>query len=344
MPVSANAAKLLSVILPAYNEQEVLPLTFARLSAAAAKLAESGFNCELIFVNDGSTDRTMEILNGFAAGDPRVKAVHLTRNFGHQAAISAGLCIARGDVAAVLDSDLQDPPELLPSLLEKWREGYQIVYAIRGKRKEWFGKRLAYWAFYRLLASISELAIPLDSGDFCVMDRRAVDLLNSLPESQRFVRGLRSWVGLRQIGVRYEREARQGGQASYTFRSLRRLAADGLVSFSAVPLRLVTRLGILSGMAAVALGVAIVLARLLLDPGRVAFPWGWSSLACLILLTSSVQLLSIGVIGEYLARIFIEVKRRPTYLIADIVQSGQSPAPIVGTAPVVADVEADARN
>jgi dolichol-phosphate mannosyltransferase len=246
------------------------------------------------------------------------------------------LTLARGDVVAVMDCDLQDPPEVLPGFLEKWREGYQVVYAIRGKRKEWFGKRLAYWGFYRLLSAISELDIPLDSGDFCVMDRRAVDLLNSMPESQRFVRGLRTWVGLRQTGVYYERDARHAGRPAYTFKALRRLAMDGLVSFSTVPLVLVRRMGMLAAVTAVALGLLVVVGRLVVGSNRLP-PWGWSSLACLILMASSVQLLSLGVIGEYLARIFIEVKRRPTYLIADVVE--QKPLDDVKSGEVAVEAE-----
>jgi dolichol-phosphate mannosyltransferase len=250
-----------------------------------------------------------------------VRAVHLTRNFGHQAAVTAGLSVARGDVVAVMDCDLQDPPETLPSFIAKWREGYQVVYAVRQKRKEWFGKRFAYWSFYRLLAVISDLQIPLDSGDFCLMDRHAVTLLNSLPERQRFVRGLRTWIGLRQTGIAYERDARQAGKPQYTFKALLRLATDGLVSFSSVPLKLVTRLGLLSVLAAILLGLWVL--------GVTIYDWthpyhprpqrGWASLACLVLLMSAVQMISLGIIGEYLARIFLEVKGRPTFMIASII-------------------------
>ena len=235
--------------------------------------------------------------------------------------MTAGLSIARGDVVAIMDCDLQDPPEVLPAFLAKWREGYQVVYAVREKRKEWFGKRLAYWAFYRLLRAISELNIPLDSGDFCIMDRRAVDLLNALPERQRFVRGLRTWIGLRQVGLPYERAARAAGVPQYTFSKLMKLAMDGLVSFSSVPLRVVTRLGILSFLAALALGVWVLSATF--------YQWysgshhdtmrGWASLACIVLAMGGVQMISLGIIGEYMGRIFAEVKGRPTFLIASVV-------------------------
>lgn len=319
---SDNSSALLSVVLPCYNEQAVLPKTHARFSAMEQAFAQWGLDYELIFVNDGSRDSTPEMLNELAGKDRHVRAVHLARNFGHQAAVSAGLTVARGDVVAVMDCDLQDPPEILPQFLAKWREGFQVVYAIRKKRKEWIGKRFAYWAFYRLMSAISELEIPLDSGDFCVMDRSAVELLNSLPERQRFVRGLRTWIGLRQVGIEYERDARAAGVPQYTFRKLTKLAMDGLVSFSSVPLKLVTRLGILSLIMAFVIG-AWVLSVTIYEwnkgiQGRT--PRGWASLACIVLIMSAVQMISLGIIGEYLQRIFLEVKGRPTFLIGSIVE------------------------
>src|SRR4051794_21281113 len=184
---------LLSVVLPAYNEQAVLPKTYARFSAMEQTLADWGLDYELLFVNDGSRDATPEMLNELAGKDRHVRAVHLARNFGHQAAVTAGLTVARGEVVAVMDCDLQDPPEILPQFLAKWREGFQVVYAIRKKRKEWIGKRFAYWAFYRLMRAISDLDIPLDSGDFCVMDRSAGKLLKSLPGGPPFLGGLCPW-------------------------------------------------------------------------------------------------------------------------------------------------------
>ena len=307
--------QLLSIVLPAFNEQEVLPMAYERLGAMAAPLAELGLDYELLFVNDGSRDRTGDILDDLALRDERVRAVHLTRNFGHQAAISAGIDLAAGDVVALMDVDLQDPPEVLPQFLRKWREGYQVAFAIRRKRQEWFGKRLAYWAFYRLLALTAEMDIPLDSGDFCVMDRRAVELLRSLPERQRFVRGLRTWVGLKQTGIEYERGARAAGQPQYTFTKLMKLAMDGLVSFSSAPLRLVTRMGV----ACAALSMLFLIWVVIDGVFRITqFERGWPSLAALVLFVGAVQLISLGIIGEYLSRIFLEVKRRPPYLIARI--------------------------
>jgi polyisoprenyl-phosphate glycosyltransferase len=317
-PGSTERKALLSIVLPAYNEQDVLPMTHSRFTGVGPVLAEMGLDYELVLVNDGSRDATASMLDEMASKDPHVRAVHLTRNFGHQAAITAGLNVARGDVVAIMDCDLQDPPEVLPSFIAKWREGNQVVFAVRRKRKEWFGKRFAYWAFYRLMAAVAELKIPLDSGDFCLMDRSAVDLLNSLPERQRFVRGLRTWVGLKQVGVEYERDARAAGVPQYTFRKLLKLAADGLVSFSGVPLRFVTRLGVVCAMLAMIFMVWVVIDGYFKFTG---FQRGWPSLAALILFVSSVQMISLGIIGEYLSRIFLEVKGRPTYMIGSIVDT-----------------------
>jgi dolichol-phosphate mannosyltransferase len=328
-PDDRQPGKLLSIVLPAYNEQDVLQMTYDRFTAALPGVCrEYGLDYELIFVNDGSRDKTPAMLDEFTRRDPHVRAVHLARNFGHQAAITAGMTIARGDVLAIMDCDLQDPPEVLPHFLEKWRDGNQVVYAVRRKRKEWFGKRLAYWSFYRLMAAVSELEIPLDSGDFCVMDRSALDLLNSLPERQRFVRGLRTWVGLKQVGVEYERDARAAGVPQYTFRKLLKLAADGLVSFSSVPLRMVTRAAVAAFALACVMSIWVIFITIKeWENGASRTPRGWASLAIIVLLMGSLQLLSIGIIGEYLSRIFVEVKGRPTFLIGSIVERGRRRMP-----------------
>ena len=248
--------------------------------------------------------------------------LQLSRNFGHQPAVTAGLDHARGRAVVVMDGDLQDPPELVPALVDRWRAGFDVVYAVRRKRKEGAALRLAYALFYRLLGAVSELPIPLDSGDFCLMDRRAVDALRSLPERARFLRGLRAYVGFRQVGLPYEREARAGGRPKYTIRSLTGLAVDGLVSFSAAPLRLVTRLGLASAL--VALGL---LGWALLDAlrNRTA-PRGWASTIVVVLFMGAVQLISLGIVGEYIRLIFVEVKRRPTYIVGRR-RGGPEPAP-----------------
>ena len=325
--------QLLSIILPAFNEQEVLPLTYERFTAMSERLRAMRLDYELLFINDGSTDRTPAMLDELALRDPRVRAVHLTRNFGHQAAITAGIELARGDVVAIMDCDLQDPPEVLPRFLQKWREGFQVIYAVRRNRKEWVGKRLAYWAFYRLMALTAEMDIPLDSGDFCVMDRRAVDLLNSLPERQRFVRGLRTWVGLRQAGLEYDRDVRAAGKPQYTFSKLLKLAADGLVSFSSAPLRMVTRMGLLCALASLLFLVWVVIDGIFHLTG---FERGWPSLAALVLFVGAVQLVSLGIMGEYLGRIFAEVKGRPSFLIARVVEQPASPGRVLEIAPSTA--------
>lgn len=329
--ISSPVKPLLSIVLPAYNEQDVLKMTYDRFTQALPSIcAEYGLDYEIIFVNDGSKDRTPEMLDEFTLWNEHVRAVHLARNFGHQAAITAGMNVARGDLLAIMDCDLQDPPEVLPRFLEKWREGYQVVFAVRRKRKEWFGKRIAYWTFYRLMRAISELDIPLDSGDFCLMDRSALTLLNSLPERQRFVRGLRTWVGLKQVGVEYERDARAAGVPQYTFRKLLKLAADGLVSFSSVPLKMVTRAAIAAFGLACILSLWVVIITIKeweRGPAEVKTPRGWASIAIIVLFMGSLQLISLGIIGEYLSRIFVEVKGRPTFMIGSIVERGRRSMP-----------------
>ena len=305
--------QLLSIVLPAYNEQAVLPATLERFDSALPALEAMGLDVELIFVNDGSRDGTADLLDAAAERDPRVRVAHFTRNFGHQPAVCCGLELARGDATVVMDADLQDPPEVLPRFVEKWREGVQVVYAVRRNRKEGPLKRLGYWAFYRLLRQVTDLDLPLDSGDFCLMDRRAVDLVNALPERQRFVRGLRTWVGLRQAGVEYDRDARAAGASHYPLGKLLRLAADGLVSFSDVPLRTVTRAGVLCGLASLVFVVWVVIDALFQVTNA---PRGWASTAAIVTFVGSVQLLSLGIIGEYVGRVFVEVKGRPTYLVA----------------------------
>ncbi|MFT5679541.1 MAG: glycosyltransferase involved in cell wall biosynthesis [Myxococcota bacterium] len=296
----------ISVVVPLFNEEANLPVLVARLTAA---LADESY--ELRLVDDGSSDTTAAILARLAVEDARIKPVYLARNFGHQPAVTAGLDHAEGTAIIVMDGDMQDPPEVLPDLIAKWREGFEVVYAVRTLRKEGPLLRLAYFAFYRILDRVADTHIPLDSGDFCLMDRMVVDALASLPERQRFVRGLRSWVGFRQTGVTYERAARQAGDSKYSIGGLTRLAVEGLVSFSGQPLRAATVLG----------GVAAVLSLVLLvwvlwdslSSGRA--PEGWASMVTIVLFMSGVQLVSLGVLGEYIRIIFLESKARPTYIV-----------------------------
>jgi dolichol-phosphate mannosyltransferase len=245
-----------------------------------------------------------------------VTAVHLSRNFGHQAAVSAGIDLARGEAVVVMDGDLQDPPEVLPQFVEKWRDGVEVVYAVRTKRKEGPAKRAGYFLFYRLLRAVADLDIPLDSGDFCLMDRRVVDELRRLPERVRFVRGLRTFVGFRQCGLEYERDARAAGRPKYTLRKLVGLALDGILNFSGSPLRLVTYLGLLSAAGAAGLGAWAVADAV----SNRSTPRGWASLIVVVLAMGAVQLVSLGVVGEYVRRIFLEVKGRPAYIVRGVVR------------------------
>jgi glycosyltransferase involved in cell wall biosynthesis len=306
---------VLSVVVPLFNEQENVPPLMDRLGRVLEGLGEP---YEVVCVDDGSTDQTPALLSDLHQRDGRWKVLTLSRNFGHQSALSAGLYYSRGDAVAVLDGDLQDPPEELPRLWAKLREGYEVVYAIRTHRKEWFGKRMAYFLFYRLLHLLSPLEMPRDAGDFCVMSQAVVDVLRALPERSRFVRGLRTWSGFRQTGVAYERQARAGGEPKYSFTRLVKLAADGILSFSNVPLKLAQWMGL--GMCGVSLASIAGLVVWYVAGVRVAGMRpndvvGWTSLAAMILFLSGVQMLLIGVVGAYLARVFEEVKAREPWII-----------------------------
>jgi dolichol-phosphate mannosyltransferase len=299
----------ISVVVPLYNEEDNIAELHRRLEWAMKSLDAP---YEIVLVNDGSQDATPGLINEIAQHDRHLSVLHLSRNFGHQSAVSAGLDHARGRAVMVMDGDLQDPPEVIPQFVERWRKGYDVVYAVRRRRKEGAVKRLAYFGFYRLLRAISELEIPLDSGDFCLMDRRVIDALRSLPERKRFIRGLRTFVGFRQTGLAYERAARLAGRPKYTFWALVGLAVDGLVSFSSYPLRLVIRLGLVA--AALALGLTV---WILIDAfTRQTAPRGWASTIVVVLLMGAVQLICLGIIGEYIRLIFVEAKERPPYLIS----------------------------
>jgi dolichol-phosphate mannosyltransferase len=297
----------ITVVIPLYNEEGNLPELIRRTRAV---LEGGGIPYRLLFVNDGSRDGTLRLLKSLAAADDRVRVLSFSRNFGHQVSISAGIAHADGAAAVVMDGDLQDPPEVIPDLLRKWSEGYDVVYAVRRKRKEGFIKRAGYSLFYRMLRSISSVEIPLDSGDFSLMDSRVVDLLRSFPERNRFLRGLRSWVGFRQTEWSYERMARHSGEPKYRTRQLLKLAMDGFFAFSTVPLQLATYLGFL----AAGLGFLYLLYAL---ASRLLYhnPAGWTSLAAIILFLGGTQLLILGILGEYLGRVYEEVKQRPLYIL-----------------------------
>lgn len=308
---------ILSIVVPLYNEETVIPSLRRRLLAWRGAL---GKRVECILVNDGSKDGTEALLDAFAQEEDDVKAVHLSRNFGHQQAVSAGLSVAEGDYVAIIDGDLQDPPEEITRFLAKLEEGYDVVYAVRRSRKESWLKRCAYSIFYRLLSRLSSIEIPLDSGDFCLMRRVVALQINGMPERHRFVRGLRSYAGYRQTGMEYARDARESGVPKYTFWKLLELAADGIFTFSAKPLRLATMLGFCSVLAALGYSAYIVLWRLFSDE---QLP-GFASIIVVVLYLGSVQLFCMGILGEYIGRIHDEVKRRPGFIIARIAERGIS--------------------
>ncbi len=312
----SDARTGLSVVIPVFDEAGNLPGLYDRLTAV---LEQTGSTYEIIFVDDGSSDTSLSLLRGLAAADARVLVVELARNFGHQVAISAGLDHARGDGVIIMDADLQDPPEVLPEFIAKWHEGHDVVYAIRTQRKEGWLKRGAYALFYRLLRRVASIDIPLDAGDFCIMDRRVVDLLVGMPERNRFVRGIRSWVGLDQVGLAYERHARNAGEPKFTFTRLVYLALDGLVSFSYIPLRVITMLGFGVSLLSIVLGIFYTIKKLTVGLN----PPGFATLTVAIFFLAGMQLITIGVIGEYVGRIFEEVKRRPLYVVRRLSGGGR---------------------
>ena len=306
----------LSVVIPIHDEQENISVLYTRLTAVLEK-AEPSY--EIILVDDGSRDKSAERLNALAAQDRRVTVVELARNFGHQVAISAGLDYARGDAVIVMDADLQDPPEVLPRFIAEWRAGHDVVYGIREHRKEGWFKRTLYAAFYRLLQRAANIEIPLDAGDFCIMDRKVVELLVRMPERNRFVRGIRSWVGLDQVGLAYERHARYAGKPTYTYTRLLYLALDGLVSFSYIPLRAITILGSCVSLISIFLAMGYTVQKLTIGLS----PPGFATTVVAIFFLAGIQLITIGVIGEYVGRIFEEVKHRPLYVVRRVIGSSR---------------------
>lgn len=310
---------MISIVIPIYNEEENIDNLYARLTVSAPTWKE---NYEIVLVDDGSSDNSLAMMRDYAQKDSHVRVIKLSRNFGHQPAISAGIQEAKGDAIVIMDGDLQDPPEELHRFLDKWREGYDVVYAIRTKRKEGIFKKAAYKTFYRLLAWISDIDIPLDSGDFCVMDRKVVNaIVKEMPEQVRFVRGLRAYVGFKQIGVTYERAERAAGEAKYTFKKLMELALDGLFGFSSFPLRMATYLGFIIAIPSFLIGIFFVLHRLI---GFKIFGHspeetpGTATLAVGMYFLGGVMLIILGILGEYIGRIYIEVKRRPFFVIDEI--------------------------
>jgi glycosyltransferase involved in cell wall biosynthesis len=307
----------ISVIIPCFNEEAVLPKLYARLGAVAA-----GWNSEyeIICVDDGSRDRTWELLKAQNAKDPRWRCLSFARNFGHQTAVSAGLHFATGDAAVIIDADLQDPPEEIARLLERWREGYEVVFATRKQRKDPLVKRFLAWGFYRLLQKMTPLPVASDAGDFCLLDKKVLAVMNSLPERSRYLRGLRTWCGFRQTSVEFDRAERAAGVPQYTFKKSFKLAMDGLFSFSATPLRLATYLGLWVSAFAF-FGVVFTLAQKLFATefariGLAPQP-GFPTIVISVLFLGGVQLICLGILGEYIGRIYEEVKGRPLWVIRD---------------------------
>ena len=306
-----SATPEISVVIPIYNEAETIPELERRLRQT---LDSRHLVYEILFIDDGSEDASLELLKALRERDSRIKIIQFSRNFGHQVAITAGIDHARGDAVIVMDGDLQDPPEVLPDLIEHWREGYEVVYAIRRRRKEGLFKRLGYSAFYRLVRRIADIDIPLDSGDFSLMDRKVVDVLVGSPERNRFVRGLRAWTGFRQLGYSYEREARFAGQPKYDLRRLFGLALNGILSFSVAPLRLATNIGLVITVGAAIFALWTLAKRLIYFE---VVP-GFATITILVLFFGGIQLLAIGILGEYVARIYTEVKGRPRYVVREL--------------------------
>lgn len=304
----------LSVVAPVFNEAQIVRELLDRIVRAVEPLG----TFEVIVVDDGSTDGTWDVLVAAAPSFPGVRLVRLSRNFGHQVALTAGLDLARGDAVVTIDGDLQDPPEVIPDLVAQWRDGYDVVYGVRASRAG--ESRYKLWTarlFYRGIRRMSPIEIPEDAGDFRLLSRRAADALRSMPEQARFLRGMSSWIGYRQVGVPYERDARRLGETKYPTRKMLGFAADAVTSFSTTPLRLVSAAGFaMVGFCAIYLGYTLVVS--LFTDNTVQ---GWASVIVLVLLIGGVQLLSLGVIGEYVARIFDEVKERPLYVVSDVIDS-----------------------
>jgi dolichol-phosphate mannosyltransferase len=308
-----NAAPSVSVAISLYNEEEVFPELLSRLKAVLDALP--GGPHQIIFVDDGSSDGTFDKVAAAAAGDSRIVGISLSRNFGHQAALSAALDYASADAVIVMDGDLQDPPEEIPRFLDEHREGFDVVFAHRTGRKEPWALRACYYVFYRMIAALSDVRLPLDAGDFGLMSRRVVEKMRIMGEHHRYLRGLRTWVGFRQTGIPVERGERAAGRSRYTFGKLLRLAFDGIFAFSMAPLRAAAILGFLAIAGSFAFAAYALYVKLILGKS----PPGFTALILVISLFSGAQLLFLGVIGEYLGRVYEETKGRPKYIVAKTV-------------------------
>ena len=303
----------LSVIIPIYNEETNIGELYRRLLSVLEPMALPG-GFELIFINDGSRDQSLPLLLNLAARDERVRYIDLSRNFGHQIAVTAGLDRTAGEAVVIIDADLQDPPELIPLLHEKMRTGYEVVYAKRRSRQgDSAAKKLTARVFYRILASITHISIPVDTGDFRIISRKVVEGLRLMPEQNKFIRGQISWIGYRQTFIEYDRAERAGGETGYTYRKMIRLALDGITAFSDVPLKAATIGGFVVSGLAFMVGIYTLYSRFVTHD----YQPGWPSLMVSILFLGGVQLISVGIIGEYMARLSANVRQRPLYLVSD---------------------------
>ncbi len=301
-----------SVVVPLFDEEQNVPELYRRLSATLQDLQVS---YEIVFVDDASRDRTPALIRQYLQSDPQVRLLSFSRNFGHQVAVTAGLNFSAGEVVIIMDGDLQDPPELLPQLIERWRSGYKVVYARRTRRgREPLSKRLFAFLYYRLLARLAEVPMPVDSGDFCLIDRQVVDLLNTMPERNRYLRGLRSWVGFSQTEVAFERPERYSGEPKYNFTKSLALALDGVVSFSRLPLRLATWLGFFTGLLALVMVGLVIYWRFFTESTLN----GFALLTAAVFFMGAVQLITVGILGEYVGRIYEEIKNRPLYILKEV--------------------------
>lgn len=319
---------LISVVVPVYNESEVIGTFYDRATKAFSCL--DGFDYELVFVDDGSRDDSYQKLSMFAATDPHVCILKFSRNFGHQIAITAGIDHARGDCVVVIDADLQDPPEVVSAMIDKWREGFDVVYGVRAEREGEGTLKLATASlFYRLLGRLTAIKIPVDVGDFRLMSRRAVNELKQLREKDRFVRGLVSWIGFNQTGVLYHRDKRYAGETKYPYRKMIKFALDGITSFSTSPLKIASWMGYASALLAILYLISVFIQKAL---GYTVE--GWATIMVALLFLGSVQLICLGILGEYLGRIFNEVKPRPMYVIEEVLTASSSSRqlPIAGNA------------
>lgn len=303
---------LLSIVVPCYNEDAVLWELHRRLVAVLEQIHDTSF--EIVYTDDGSHDQTPDVLRQLQASDSRVRVVSLSRNFGHQIAVTAGLEHAGGDAVVIIDADLQDPPEVVPEMIARWRDGYHVVYGLRRKRAgETTFKRWTAKAFYRLINKLSEIEIPLDVGDFRLLDRKVVDALLAMPERDRFLRGMVSWIGFKQVAVIYDRAARSAGQSKYPLMKMLRFAVDSVISFSFVPLRL----AIWVGFGAIAASFAGIVYALVIRLYTTDWVRGWTSIFTAVLFLGGVQLITLGIVGEYVGRIYAEVKLRPLYVVRE---------------------------